>query len=69
MAIAILICTLVYAAIGAVLSFYPAMIMKDKALFRTLIWTAVVCMWLFWLVTYMSQLNPIIVPTIMGNAA
>jgi len=34
----------------------------DKALHRTMVVTAVVMMWLLWLVTYMAQMYPITVP-------
>jgi len=34
----------------------------DKALNRLLIWTAIVCLYGFWLMVYKSQLNPILRP-------
>jgi len=34
----------------------------DKALNRLLVWVAVICLYGFWLMVYMSQMNPILLP-------
>jgi len=34
----------------------------DKALNRLLVWVAVICLYGFWLMVYMSQMNPILQP-------
>jgi len=34
----------------------------DKALNRLLAWLAVICLYGFWLMVYMSQMNPILQP-------
>eukprot|EP00741_Cyanophora_paradoxa_P012650 tig00020614_g12221.t1 len=34
-----------------------------RALAKTLVLTAAICMWLMWICTYMAQMNPLMLPT------
>ncbi|KAF2069680.1 hypothetical protein CYY_009002 [Polysphondylium violaceum] len=53
--------TAIYIGLGVLLSIYPPYI-ADKALGRICIFTCSVCLWLLWLVCYLSQLNPMEAP-------
>ncbi len=34
----------------------------DPALYRLAIWTGVFCLWLMWMIVYVSQINPLLAP-------
>ncbi|KYQ93898.1 hypothetical protein DLAC_05300 [Tieghemostelium lacteum] len=53
--------TAIYLGLGIILSIYPPII-QDKALGRICIFTAFVCLWMLWIVCYMSQMYPSITP-------
>mmetsp|Transcript_21720 Transcript_21720/g.61060 ORF Transcript_21720/g.61060 Transcript_21720/m.61060 type:complete len:86 (+) Transcript_21720:138-395(+) len=57
----IFIGTAIYLLFGVggsvVVQFVPQF--DDKALARTLVWTAVICLWLMWIIVYMSQMYPV----------
>ena len=56
-----LIITGIWVAVGAV---GPFLIPKgpNRGVYQTMVVTTAVCLWLFWFLTYMSQLNPLIGP-------
>jgi len=58
----IIIATIICIAIGVIFSVFP--LGPDKALCRVLAWTAMICIWLMWLMTYLSQMNPLVAPQI-----
>jgi len=50
---------LMFVAILLVIPLAPS---YDKALIRVMIITAAICMWMMWVITYMSQMNPLVNP-------
>jgi len=50
---------LMFVAILLVIPLNPS---YDKALIRVMIVTAAICMWMMWVITYMSQMNPLVNP-------
>jgi len=63
----VIIGTTVFAALGLLFGTWIPWT-RDKELGRLLVWTAVVCCWLFWIIVYMSQINPLIAPETNPNA-
>jgi len=53
---------LITGIVVTVLSFCSPAMCKDRGLTNLLIWTATICCWLMWLITYMMQMNPLIAP-------
>jgi len=56
----IIIATIIAVVLGIALSIRPCG--PDKALTRLMVWTAISCMWLMWLCTFLSQMNPLVQP-------
>ena len=56
--------TAIFAVLCAVLTFMLPFMFKrnDRSLVRMMVILSTVCMWLMWLVTYVSQLNPLVPP-------
>ncbi|KXJ18929.1 V-type proton ATPase subunit e [Exaiptasia diaphana] len=61
-AIPVIIVTVFWLIVGAVV---PCFIRgKNKSLIQTMLVLTAVCCWIFWLCCYLSQLNPLIGPSI-----
>ena len=56
--------TLVFVAIAIALTLTaPLWAKKQSGLVQTLVLTCIFCMWLSWVLVYMSQMNPLLLPT------
>ena len=58
----IVIGTAVFWLLGVAAWIVSCFLTKDRALLRTTILLATACLWLMWIVTFMSQMYPIIIP-------
>eukprot|EP00054_Salpingoeca_dolichothecata_P014353 m.80924 g.80924 ORF g.80924 m.80924 type:complete len:78 (+) comp20951_c0_seq2:659-892(+) len=62
-AVAIIVSTIFFAGI-ALIGFFvgPPKNHPEKGVIQTMVITTCVCMWLFYLFTYMAQINPLVGP-------
>ena len=57
--VAIIVVTFFFAALGAL---YAGKNSGDRGLVRTMVITTCLCLWVFWLAAFMSQINPLVAP-------
>lgn len=66
--IGISVSTLFFGVLGLVGFFFGAPKGPDRGVAQTMVVCTCVCLWLFYVITYMAQLNPLVAPQLHASS-
>ncbi|EGD74573.1 hypothetical protein PTSG_05938 [Salpingoeca rosetta] len=67
MSLPVIVVTIFFAVVALFGFFIAGRNSKDRGLVQTMWVTTALCLWLFWLCAYLSQINPLVAPSLKAK--